>query len=186
MSNSAKITRFDALSNLALSQGGLYSPSALQGWLTGYVATGARLSKEQWLNESAEYLGLPEPWSKESMLPLLGFYQDELKLIQNEDMTYALLLPDEETDLATRLQSFSEWAKGFLDGFAAAGRITEDDLNEEIMEVLKHYDAFSYGIDEDDLDDDAEHLFTDLVEHARVTALFMFYHFNQKQDPALH
>ena len=183
---SNKLSRFDLYSNLALSQGALASPSALQGWLTGYVATGGRLNKEQWLTESAEYMGLPEAWTDKSKLAVLGFYQDELRVIQNEDMSYQLLLPDDETDFTVRMQAFADWAKGFLDGFGASGRINEEDLNEEVMEVLKHYDAFSYGIEEDEIDEDGERLFTELVEHARVTALFMFYHFNQKQEPQLH
>lgn len=183
----AKLSRFDLYSNVALSQGAITSPSALQGWLTGYVCTGARLNKEQWLAESAEYLGIQEDWADKAKLPILGFYQDELKNIQGEDMDYQLLLPSDDEDFGTRMQAFSDWAKGFLDGFGASGRINESHLNEEVMEVLKHYDAFSYGIDEDDIDDDSERLFTELVEHARVTALFMFYHFNQKkEEPQLH
>lgn len=182
----ARLSRFDLYSNIALSQGALASPSALQGWLMGYICTGARLNKEQWLEESAEYMGLPNAWSDKSKLPVLGFYQDELKAIQAEEMSYSLLLPDDDTDFGVRMQAFSEWSKGFLDGFGASGRISESDLDEEVMEVLKHYDAFSYGIEEDEIDEDGERLFTELVEHARVTALFMFYHFNKQPDPKLH
>lgn len=183
----AKTSRFDLYSNVALSQGALTSPSALQGWLTGYVCTGARLNKQQWLEESAEYLGLQEDWMDKAKLPILGFYQDELKNIQTEDMSYQLLLPSDDEEFGIRMQAFSEWAKGFLDGFGASGRINEKDLDEEVMEVLKHYDAFSYGIEEEDIDDDSERLFTELVEHARVTALFLFYHFNKKEnEPKLH
>lgn len=187
MSSSAKITRFDLYSNIALSQGALCSPSALQGWLAGYLSTGARLSKEQWLAESAEYLALPDAWNDKSKLPVLGFYQDELKQLESQELAYQLLMPSDEEDFSVRMQAFAEWSKGFLDGFGASGRIAEADITEEVMEILKHYDAFSYGIEEDDLDDDSERLFTELVEHARVTALFMFYHFNQKQEePKLH
>jgi uncharacterized protein YgfB (UPF0149 family) len=152
----------------------------------GYISTGGRLSKVQWLEESAEYMGLPNAWSDKSKLPVLGFYQDELKAIQAEEMSYTLLLPDDDSDFTVRMQAFSEWAKGFLDGFGASGRVAESELDEEVMEILKHYDAFSYGIEEDEIDEDGERLFTELVEHARVTALFMFYHFNKKPDPKLH
>ena len=187
MSSQTKQSRFDAYSNIVLSQGGLSSPSALQGWLTGYVATGARLNKEQWLSESAEYLGLEHEWPNELKLPMLAFYQDELKRIQTEDMSYQILLPEDEEEFSVRMLAFADWSKGFLDGFGSSGRVAEKDLDDEVIEILRHYDAFSYGIDEDDLDDDHEHIYADLVEHARVTALFMFYHFNQvKQEPKLH
>lgn len=190
MSDSAnrpgKISRFDLYANIALSQGALASPAAMQGWLTGYLATGARLSKEQWLAESAEYLALPEAWNDKSKLPILGFYQDELKQIQGQDLDYKLLLPSDDEEFTVRMQAFAEWSKGFLDGFGASGRIAEQDLDDDVIEILRHYDAFSYGIEEDDIDEDSERLFTELVEHARVTALFMFYHFNQQQEPKLH
>ncbi len=189
MSNqaSAKSSRFDLYSNLALAQGALNSPSALQGWLVGYVATGARLNKEQWLTESASYMDLQDSWENKSKLPLLAFYQDEVKSIQAEEMDFQLLLPGDEEEFSVRMQAFSDWAKGFLDGFGASGRINEADLGDEVVEVLRHYDAFSYGIEEDEIDEDGEKLFTELVEHARVTALFLFYHFNQKQqEPKLH
>ena len=118
---------------------------------------------------------------------MLAFYQDELKSLQSEDMDFALLLPDDEEDFTVRMQAFADWAKGFLDGFGASGRVNEAHMDEEVVEVLRHYDAFSYGIEDDEIDDDGELLFTELVEHARVTALFLFYHFNQKQqEPKLH
>ncbi len=186
-SMSEKSSRFDLYSNLALAQGALNSPTALQGWLVGYAATGARLNKEQWLTESANYLDMQEAWIDKSKLPMLAFYQDELKALQAEDMDFQLLLPDDDEEFSVRMQAFSDWAKGFLDGFGASGRVNEDGLDEEVVEVLRHYDAFSYGIEEDEIDEDGEKLFTELVEHARVTALFLFYHFNQKQQgPALH
>ncbi|MGR6872087.1 UPF0149 family protein [Pseudomonas sp. HK3] len=184
---SVKISRFDLYSNIALSQGALASPAAMQGWLTGYLCTGARLSKEQWLAESAEYLALPDAWNDKSKLPILGFYQDELKQIQGQDLDFKLLMPSDEEEFDVRMQAFAEWSKGFLDGFGASGRVAEADLDEDVIDILKHYDAFSYGIEEEDIDEDSERLFTELVEHARVTALFMFYHFNQaQQEPKLH
>ena len=181
-------SRFELFANMSLAQGAIQSPASLQGWLTGYFSTGARLSPIQWLEESAEYLGLPNPWDEKSKLPLAAFYQEELKRLEGEDMEYQLLLPSDDEEFAVRMQGLADWAKGFLDGFGASGRITEEDLNEDVMEVLKHYDAFSYGVEEDEIDEDGERLLVELIEHARVTALFMFYHFNQaKSDkPNLH
>lgn len=181
-------SRFELFANMALAQGAIQSPASLQGWLTGYFSTGARLNPLQWLEESAEYMGLPNPWDEKSKLPLAAFYQEELKRLEGEDMDYQLLLPSDEDEFAVRMQGLADWAKGFLDGFGASGRITESDLNEDVMEVLKHYDAFSYGVEEDEIDEDGERLLVDLIEHARVTALFMFYHFNQANGgkPHLH
>jgi len=181
-------SRFDLFANMTLAQGAIQSPAALQGWLTGYFSTGARLSPVQWLEESADYLGLPNPWDEKSKLPLAAFYLEELKRLESGEMAYQLLLPADDDTFEVRMQGLADWAKGFLDGFGASGRITEADLNEDVMGVLKHYDAFSYGVEEDDIDEDSERLLIELIEHARVTAMFMFYHFNKAQadKPSLH
>lgn len=181
-------SRFDLFSNMALANGAIQSPAALQGWLTGYVATGGRLTNEQWLAESAEYMGLPEAWESQAKMPLVVFYKEELKRLQSGELDYQLLLPDDETDFDVRMQGLADWAKGFLDGFGTSGRVSEADLNEDVLEVLKHYDAFSYGMEEEDVNEDSERLLVELVEHARVTALFMFFHFNNAQQakPQVH
>tara|TARA_R110002050_G_scaffold52358_7_gene119527 strand:- start:1058 stop:1612 length:555 start_codon:yes stop_codon:yes gene_type:complete len=155
------------------------SPSALHGWLSGYLASGSRLTHKQWLTEATDYLELeasPEP-PLSDMLP--EFYDWVLAVISAEEMAYSPLLPsDEDADVAEQVECLAEWSKGFLDGFGASER-SAGQLPEDVVEVLRDLDAFSQA-QVDDLDDAGnEGMYLDLSEHARVAALTVFYNMNR-------
>ncbi len=153
------------------------SPSALQGWLTGYLASGARLKNDAWLNEAMEYLELDElPAALQTSLT--GLYDTVLATLKAEDMTYQLLLPDEEeADLDEQIDCLAQWSKGFLDGIGASGKLTGT-IDKDVMEVLRDLDAFSQAEAGDSADAETAQLYLELAEHARVAALTVFYAFN--------
>lgn len=164
------------------------TPSAIQGWLTGYLATGARLSTENWLLEACNYLEVEA--IDHSLEPLLIKLKDEvLEALLSEEMEYELLLPDEdEADVDDQVDSLAQWSKGFLDGLGASGRI-KGRPDSDLMEVLRDLDAFSQAEVEDINDPENTQLFLQLVEHARVSALTVFYIFNKpntKNQTKLH
>jgi uncharacterized protein YgfB (UPF0149 family) len=158
------------------------SPSALHGWISGYLATGARLKPEAWLAEAKNYLEL-ETALENTMAQLVAeMYTSVLEKMSSEDMDYGLMLPsDEDADVSEQVECLAQWSKGFLDGFGASGqRISGASLDsmEGVQEVLRDLDAFSM-VDSRDLDDSNASMYLELVEHARVAALTVFYSMNR-------
>ena len=51
---------FSDLADIWLNARCFQTPSALHGWLTGYLAAGARLKPEDWMREALDYLELEE------------------------------------------------------------------------------------------------------------------------------
>lgn len=171
---------FEDFADVLLVHGASESPAALQGWLTGYLAAGARMGAEPWLKEAAAFLDVQKEWDEDAAKVIRNFFHQTLHVLKDGDMAYQLLLPADDEDLAVRMDAFSQWANGFLLGFANAAKIQQADLNDEISEILQHYAAFSQASVEDaDEDEEGEMAYLELVEHARVTALYVFYHFNQ-------
>jgi len=154
------------------------SPSALHGWLTGYLAAGARLKTADWLQEAADYLEIDSV--SDALRPLLeDFYTDVVESLSAEDMAYEVFLPDdEEADVDEQVECLAQWSKGFLDGFGASGKITTRP-DSDVMEVLQHLDAFSQAEVEDVNDPDNAQLLSDLAEHARVAAMTVFFGYNK-------
>jgi uncharacterized protein YgfB (UPF0149 family) len=168
---------FDQFANAMVKIGALGSPSGLHGWLTGYLASGARLNNAEWQREAEQYLETPEalPAAVQSLMTV--FYGWVLQGLQDESMSFKLFLPDEDdAEFAQRVDALADWSKGFLDGFGAAGKVQQ--LDDEVQEVLQHFDAFSQASadEEDDVD---EGMLLELVEHARVMALTVFLAFNE-------
>ncbi|WP_221793124.1 UPF0149 family protein [Oceanobacter mangrovi] len=155
------------------------SPSALHGWLSGYLSSGARLTQNQWMNEALDYLELEEEPSEQLVQTLRYFYDDVLATISAEEMAYAPLLPkDDESDVVEQVECLAEWSKGFLDGFGASERAAGQ-LPKDVLEVLNDLDAFSQAQLEDENDPSNEAMYLELAEHARIAALTVFYSMNR-------
>lgn len=154
------------------------SPSALHGWLTGYLASGQRLQPSDWIKEAADYLELEKHPTGLLLQIIEQWYPNVLYQLGQEDMSFECLLPDdEEADLIEQVECLAQWCKGFLDGFGAAGAI-KGQLPKDIAEVLRDFDAFSQASVEDE-DPSNVALFQELCEHTKVAALTVFYAFNQ-------
>lgn len=163
------------------------SPSSLHGWLTGFLSSGARLTPEHWLTEVENYLELDHTPEETFAALLQQLYQHVLKELAGDAMEYQLLLPaDEDADIDEQVECLAQWSKGFLDGFGASGNI-QGELPDDVHEVLQDLDAFSQAQLEDH-DPSNELLYLELVEHARVAALTVFYALNQAapSDHTLH
>ncbi|WP_420588984.1 UPF0149 family protein [Bacterioplanoides sp.] len=172
---------FSDIADLWLESRCYQTPSALHGWLTGYLSAGARLTTENWLREAEDYLELDEAPQDKLKAALVDFYDQVLKGLSGEDMTYQPLLPpDDEADVVEQVDCLAEWSKGFLDGIGASGKLQGNKLAEDVTEVLRDLDAFSNATIEDPKDPDNEALYLELAEHARISALTVFYGMNQK------
>ncbi|WP_286716777.1 UPF0149 family protein [Thalassolituus sp. UBA2009] len=174
---------FSAAADLWLESRCYQTPSALHGWLTGYLASGARLKAADWLLEAQEYLELEETPEAPLQTFLQTFYDDVLLGLSGESMEFSVLLPaDEDADIDEQVECLAQWSKGFLDGFGASGQI-QGKVPEDVLEVLQDLDAFSQASLDDPQDPQNEMLYLELAEHARVAALTVFYGMN-KTAPA--
>lgn len=179
---------FNSAADLWVEAGCFQTPSALQGWLTGYLAAGGRLTAAAWLLEAQDYLELENAPDEKLSALLAAFYEDVLQGLAGDAMEFTLLLPaDEDADIDEQVECLAQWSKGFLDGFGASGRV-QGKVPEDVMEVLQDLDAFSQAQLEDPQDPQNELLYLELAEHARVAALTVFYAMNQQAPaaPTLH
>lgn len=160
------------------------TPSALQGWLTGYLAAGGRLTRTDWLMEAQDYLELDDEPTGALRDLLVVFYDDVLQGLSGEAMDFSILLPaDEDADIDEQLECLAQWSKGFLDGFGASGKV-QGKVPSDVAEVLQDLDAFSQAELDDPQDPQNELLYLELCEHARMAALTVFYAMNQQVTPA--
>ena len=174
---------FNTAADLWVESGCFQTPSALQGWLTGFLSAGGRLTDDAWMVEAQEYLELENDLPDNLKDLLRDFYEEVLTGLSGEAMDFAILLPaDEDADIDEQVECLAQWSKGFLDGFGASGRV-QGKVPEDVMEVLQDLDAFSNAQLDDPADPDNEMIYLELAEHARIAALTVFYAMNQ-QGPA--
>lgn len=117
-----------------------------------------------------EYLALVGADAVQSADALLGFAQLAQEELLSDDLRFMPLLPDDDEPITLRVEALAEWCASFLAGFGTLGEQARSEEEEEILEDLAAISA----ADVDGLDnEEAERLYTEIVEYVRVTVLLL-------------
>ncbi len=93
--------------------------------------------------------------------------------LNDEDLNFELLLPDEADDFGLRLLGLSGWCQGFLYGFGVCKADFADSLDDEIRECLSDLLEISKLSHDEEASEDAEQQYVEIVEHVRMAALIL-------------
>jgi len=90
-------------------------------------------------------------------------------------MEFEPLLPDDEHELAVRVEALGAWCQGFLYGFGAAGTAGRAQLPDDVAEVLSDLTQFSragaIGSESAEIEEDA---YIELVEFVRAAVQLVY------------
>ena len=109
----------------------------------------------------------------ERLAVLEGLYADTRVLLANDDLGFALLLPDEAEAFGRRLQALSSWCQGFVYGIGVAGLAEGERLDAEARECLSDLVEISKLGDDEESSDEAELQFAEVAEHVRMATLLL-------------
>lgn len=140
------------------------------GQLCGLLAVDNRLALPDWLATAL-------PGVDPASLPTASrrLFEDMLANsragLRDADFGFRLLLPDDETELAARVEALGHWCQGFLLGINAAGvrdpKALPGDLPEIVDDFLGISQAERYELVDEEEDETA---YAELVEYVRVSA----------------
>ena len=109
---------------------------------------------------------------------VMQLYTITAAALQDESFDFHPLLPDDDTDIADRVEALADWCKGFLAGFAYAsvgGNRASSALSEDSSEILKDFAAIAQaGLEEREDEEESESSFMELVEYLRFATLNLF------------
>lgn len=171
--------RYEKLALLLLKYGSAVSPSMMQGFWVGRLASGAKADELLWLTQASDYLDLTEAPSEALAKKLKRLLQVTLTQMQSEDMDLTVYLPDADKEsIDIRTEGLRGFCQGFLEGFSDSGTVQEAQMDADTRELLSILVAFTEACYDDSLSpEDNEQLLEDLIEHAKVSALTLFYQF---------
>lgn len=123
------------LAKLLNKTGHIISPAELHGFLWGRIVAGGSTTKFEQLMDDIVII-LDEGEVTEALkLAINGLYEMINQELTDGSVTITLLLPDDETELATRLQAIVEWGQGFLAGFGMVK--CDQKKSTEVLEILQ-------------------------------------------------
>ncbi len=175
---------------LQLSQGNLDAAelSECHGLLCG-LACRASAGTDDFLGHLAAMQLVIEPGAALNAA-LVDAWEATQQQLADEEMGFALWLPDDDEPLEERTIALAQWCSGFLAGLASAGQL--ENLSDEaaeaigdLQEIARAELSASPGEPEESEEDEAA--YTEIVEYVRVVALTMREEFRgPQQGEAIH
>ncbi|MDM4769336.1 UPF0149 family protein [Solimonas sp. SE-A11] len=175
---------YEALSDTFARIGSRDNPAEYHGTLCGALCVRAPedLNLTRLLDAGDEEQALrPDAQAQAELRRLCG---EALRMLQDEDMGFTPLLPDDDAALAARTQALASWCEGFLYGLASRPGLDLKKCSEEVREVLRDFSQFTQASlgDEEDMELE-EGAYTELVEYVRVGAQLVFMEFRARPLP---
>src|SRR3546814_9099289 len=98
-----------------------------------------------------------------------------VETLQDSDMAFDLLLPDDDAALVPRVRALGAWCEGFLFGLASRPGLDQKKLTEEAQEIIRDFTEFTQAAVGDDDDQNVEETaYTELVAYVRVGAQMLY------------
>lgn len=139
------------------------SASEMHGALSGMLCTNPGLAYESWLQALfAEEIGALNEGDHDVLRKL---YESTRAELTASDLSFELLLPDDEDSLAERARALGNWCQGFL--FGLAQQAGERHWSEESEEVLRDFAEISRLVSEGSSEEDEE-AYTEIAEYVRM------------------
>ncbi len=166
----------DMLFRVDAAMGAAEAHGALCGMLCAQGATEA----SQWL---LHVLGEHEESSsdlQEAGKQLLLIHQLTVEQMNNNDIDFNLMLPDDDEVLEDRVEALGSWCQGFVYGLAAGGIQEDTSLPENSGELIKDILEISragYVADDEaeiEVSEDDEMAFMEVSEYVRIGILLVY------------
>ena len=165
--------------------------SEAHGLLCGMLCVENHIDVELWLEQVLGDYDRNDLLAMEVRETLVSVYANTLAQLLGGDFELDILLPDDESDLADRIDELSRWCQGFLFGMSAAGVSNVENLPGDVGEVVQDFlDISKAGYDPEQDEEQNEKAYAEVVEYLRVGAMLVFNEFNQTDEsdapPTIH
>lgn len=102
--------------------------------------------------------------------------------LDDDDLGFELLLPDDDRPLAERVEAMADWCAGFLAGFGTASSgADEAGLPEDVRDLLGSIGEISRAEADGD-DEEAEREYAEVLEYLRIAALTIYLELVEPRD----
>lgn len=180
----AHVPDHDELAEALERTGSNSSAPEVQGLISGLVAGGARLGKAALRKVLEAHLELSEALGDELTENLWAMSQAIAVQLADSELSFDLMLPDDDESLEIRVISLGQWCEGFLVGFGTAARNVDDaalgeNVRNSLADIVEIANVDPTADDGSDSDEDA---YMELCEYVRMAAVMVFTEMAPKEE----
>jgi uncharacterized protein YgfB (UPF0149 family) len=151
--------------------------SEAHGVLCGLLCGGAPEAEALWLGQLAPEpdaaAGIDAGDAAEAQRALSGLARETREAIEDSELGFQLLLPDDSRPLAERALALYDWVRGFLYAWGTLAPQAQEP-SAEVREVIEDFtDITRMDLQELDDDDQNEEAFAEVSEFVRIAAILI-------------
>ncbi|MCK5726118.1 MAG: UPF0149 family protein [Thiotrichaceae bacterium] len=151
-----------------------YTPAEVQGISCGMLAVDLNSPMILWIKHIFEDYDEQNVLHQDKKHELKVFWNDSRTQMLDGNLSFALLLPDDEESLEDRVDAMQEWAEGFLMGIALAGVQDMDQLPTNSKELIDDFLSISKEKQLDmSNDEESEEAYLQIVEYLRMGTILI-------------
>lgn len=163
------IVTMPGFARVSAALGSAHDPCEIHGLLCGMLCSRPGLTSGEW---TAWLHGeLEVPATDDGALEIL--FRASASRLEDAELGFELLLPDDECELSARARELGRWCQGFLSGLGLGGPLPEP-LRGEADEFLHDAEKIArVGFDTDTVEEADEAAYAEIVEFVRVGVLLV-------------
>lgn len=150
------------------------------GALCGMLTLNHAIDVSRWIDTLLEQGEAGDALVGEARRQLLELYEQTQRSLDDSNLDFALLLPDDDEPLALRVRALAEWCQGFLYGLAMAGYRAGDELPEDTAEFVKDLNEIARASFEVSTSEEDETAYAEVSEYVRMGVLMV----NEEMQPS--
>jgi yecA family protein len=164
---------YQLLSDKLVAMGAICSAAELQGMLCGQLACGKAQTEDAWVEQARDFSDLTHfDETEEQRTLFLYLLEASQQSLDDENLAFQPLLPDDACPLEDRARELGAWCRGFLHGFGISGISQDTELPAEIVEVIRDLAKISEAVKAvEEEEDETENDWVELVEYLRTAVL---------------
>ncbi len=148
------------------------------GMATGMLSIDSETGAMTWLSEV--FQNTTQLLEEDKQL-LVSLFEQTQELLNTDEFSFDLLLPDDNADLGLRIEALRNWSKGFLLGVGYS--TSETKWPGETREILKDIVEFSkMDVDGDEDDEEIENALMEIQEYLRAAIMLFKMEFSVSDD----
>lgn len=188
MSKPSSLPQYDVLSDALETLQASLDAAQTHGLLCGVICSGLNLEPETLMAAILRELELPEGASAAQLSQaqdiLLALYRQSIDMLQEIDLSFSLVLPNDSVVLNHRIQALGKWCQGFLYGLGMAGEKINLDADEQVREAILHLSEIAKIADaempDEPLEDNDETDYAQIFEYVCLGVLYIYSAFNPR------
>ncbi len=150
--------------------------SESHGILCGMLCSAGRAELKVWIKQimGENELDMSDVLARESLEQLGKLYDNTIGQLNDTELSFQLLLPEDQDNLKYNVRALSEWCEGFLLGFSLGISHAEDSLPDEVKELLTDFVEIT-KVDSDDESEEEQDLesLVEVIEYVRMGVLLI-------------